>query len=601
VKTFTGNPPFPLGCPRMKRKREVEEEEKEHKKEKETKVEHKEEKKKAEKKADHNEQKQKKPEEKANHNEQKQKKAKKKAERKEEEKKVEQKQAEKMAKRKKKERSREIKSTFFSEEYVKKHQAHQPKPGQNLRSTHPKLAEEWDYKANGYLRPEHVSAGSSLKVTWICKNTCKGSKDCKHQWPAIIQHRTSKHHRPSGCPHCTSGSSCRPCCLQRSAASLPVLVAQFDPKKNEGKSLRDYSKFSGAIMTWSCPETCKAEEGQKACVHDWPAQISHRALGGKCPFCTHETPNPCCAQTSLANPIYASVLAQWDYIKNVKRPEDYWPTTTQRAHFLCRKTCAGQKDCKHESLVMISSKTGKRQTGCKFCISKGERPCCQERSLAGSLHRHLLEEWATELNDKSPRDFYPLSNKYAFWKCKQNSSHKPWKTAICNRTGQGKTGCPRCRDSHMERDMSQVLTQLEGVKNQAPGGIEWWISNVCREYPMKINNRTYEGDFSFILWTKRGSETRGMRCVVEVDGIQHFLPVAFSKSQDPEEALMNYQRRDQIKNEFCATHQYPLLRICFNVDHAQYQNIVTKFCSDLASGDGGLFSGIENGTKFYSQ
>ena len=64
----------------------------------------------------------------------------------------------------------------------------------DLATTDPKVAEEWDYQANGDLSPQRVSRGSTRKVGWICS---KG-----HHWIATIYSRTAG----NGCPTCTKDS-----------------------------------------------------------------------------------------------------------------------------------------------------------------------------------------------------------------------------------------------------------------------------------------------------------------------------------------------------------------------------------------------------------
>ena len=51
-----------------------------------------------------------------------------------------------------------------------------------LVSTNPKLAAEWDYEANGNLKPTDVTVGSNKKVGWVCS---KG-----HKWNAVISNRS---------------------------------------------------------------------------------------------------------------------------------------------------------------------------------------------------------------------------------------------------------------------------------------------------------------------------------------------------------------------------------------------------------------------------
>ncbi|UKI42151.1 MAG: zinc-ribbon domain-containing protein [Candidatus Melainabacteria bacterium] len=60
----------------------------------------------------------------------------------------------------------------------------------DLATTNPKLAAEWNYEKNGNLMPAQVMQGSNKKVWWKCE---KG-----HEWVATINSRKSRN-----CPHCS--------------------------------------------------------------------------------------------------------------------------------------------------------------------------------------------------------------------------------------------------------------------------------------------------------------------------------------------------------------------------------------------------------------
>ena len=62
----------------------------------------------------------------------------------------------------------------------------------DLATTHPKVAAQWDRELNGNLTPEMVSHGSSKKVWWRCGEG--------HVWQAVVFSRTRKH--ASDCPVC---------------------------------------------------------------------------------------------------------------------------------------------------------------------------------------------------------------------------------------------------------------------------------------------------------------------------------------------------------------------------------------------------------------
>lgn len=60
----------------------------------------------------------------------------------------------------------------------------------DLATTHPSLAKEWDFEKNNGLMPTEISKGSKKKVWWICSRG--------HSWCAAVYSRVSG----VGCPHC---------------------------------------------------------------------------------------------------------------------------------------------------------------------------------------------------------------------------------------------------------------------------------------------------------------------------------------------------------------------------------------------------------------
>lgn len=60
----------------------------------------------------------------------------------------------------------------------------------DLATTNPSLAEEWNYEKNNNLTPQMITQSSNKKVWWICE---KG-----HEWVAAIADRSGG----CGCPEC---------------------------------------------------------------------------------------------------------------------------------------------------------------------------------------------------------------------------------------------------------------------------------------------------------------------------------------------------------------------------------------------------------------
>ena len=69
---------------------------------------------------------------------------------------------------------------------------HKVLPGFNdLCTTNPEIASEWDYEKNKDLMPSEISIGSNKKVWWKCKI-------CGYEWEDYVYHRTSGRK----CPNC---------------------------------------------------------------------------------------------------------------------------------------------------------------------------------------------------------------------------------------------------------------------------------------------------------------------------------------------------------------------------------------------------------------
>ena len=61
----------------------------------------------------------------------------------------------------------------------------------DLATTHPQIAAEWDYSKNGDIKPTDVIAGGHTKFWWKC--------ECGHSWKSDIGARKQGHN----CPICS--------------------------------------------------------------------------------------------------------------------------------------------------------------------------------------------------------------------------------------------------------------------------------------------------------------------------------------------------------------------------------------------------------------
>src|SRR5699024_6006336 len=132
----------------------------------------------------------------------------------------------------------------------------------SLASFRPDLVQEWDYEANGNLKPDFFKPFAHEKVHWICS---KG-----HQWSASIASRTSV---GNNCPICGNRKLYKDNNL---AAVNPELAKEWHPSNK--KRPQKYFPNSHFKVWWLCP----------SCDHEWSASIDNRnGNGSGCPKCHH--------------------------------------------------------------------------------------------------------------------------------------------------------------------------------------------------------------------------------------------------------------------------------------------------------------------------
>jgi DNA-directed RNA polymerase subunit RPC12/RpoP len=90
----------------------------------------------------------------------------------------------------------------------------------DLATTNPTLAAQWDLGKNGALCPKDVSANSGVKAWWRCAQG--------HQWKAVIASRNNG----NGCPYC-AGKAILPG-YNDMLTVAPHLAAEWDYSRNAG-------------------------------------------------------------------------------------------------------------------------------------------------------------------------------------------------------------------------------------------------------------------------------------------------------------------------------------------------------------------------------
>ena len=131
----------------------------------------------------------------------------------------------------------------------------------DLATTNPALAVEWNYEKNGNLKPENYVVSSLEKVWWKC---AKG-----HEWQATIASRNAGHR----CPYCDGQKVIKGC---NDLATLnPKLASEWNHEKNGNLKPEDFMLGSSKKVWWKCAKG-----------HEWETTIAHRNNGRGCPYCS---------------------------------------------------------------------------------------------------------------------------------------------------------------------------------------------------------------------------------------------------------------------------------------------------------------------------
>jgi hypothetical protein len=324
---------------------------------------------------------------------------------------------------------------------------------------YPHLLKEWHKIRNGELLPDNVSAGSHLKVWWIC--------DRGHEWRARIESRTLK---GNGCPAC-AGQVATP--TNNMLVANQNLALEWHPTRNGGLKPNEVTPNSNKKVWWIC------ERG-----HEWEMTIKARNRGKqKCPYCSWRRPSP---EYNLA--VNHPYLAQeWHPIKNGKLTAyDVTPGSERKVWWL------GQ--CGHEWEAPIKDR--KIGNGCPFCAGKRVG---SDNNLAVTMPE-LAKEWhPLKNNGLTPEDVSAGSRKRIWWLCEKGHE---WQTKIGTR--KNGSACPYCggkkvgADNNLAFLMPDLAKEWHPTKNgertaygvtQGSAAKVWWICKWGHEWQAGVKHR----------------------------------------------------------------------------------------------------------------
>ena len=202
----------------------------------------------------------------------------------------------------------------------------------DLETTNPELASEWDYEKNKALLPSMFMAGSQKKVWWRCNI-------CGHRWFASIGSRK----QGNGCPECSK--------LKIGAShTLAVLNPQLASEWNY-----DNNDFSPSEITantnykawWTCPD----------CGYVYCSAIANRHKKGTgCPVCSNQI---LCTGINDLQTLHPDIASEWSE-ENELSPDKVIAGGHTKYFFRC-------KHCGFTWRASLAARI--KGTGCPKCSS----------------------------------------------------------------------------------------------------------------------------------------------------------------------------------------------------------------------------------------
>jgi very-short-patch-repair endonuclease/DNA-directed RNA polymerase subunit RPC12/RpoP len=246
----------------------------------------------------------------------------------------------------------------------------------DLATTNPELADDWDYEKNYPLTPDSVVAGSGKRVWWKCSK-------CGNEWETTIVKRKNGHR----CAKCTGRKVVTG--YNDLATKQPLLVKEWDYTKNKEKPDM-MSPYSKEKVWWKCSK----------CGNEWRQSPAVRTNGCGCPFCAGQKIKVGFNDLATTNPRLAK---EWNYEKNKCGPETVMEHTNKKTWWKCEKG--------HEWEASINSRGS--GVNCPIC-SREFKTSFPEKAIfyyISKVYIDALENYRDDSIDNKEIDIYIPSKK----------------------------------------------------------------------------------------------------------------------------------------------------------------------------------------------
>ena len=390
----------------------------------------------------------------------------------------------------------------------------------DLETTNPALAKEWNYEKNGRLTPVEVMPNSGQRLWWKC--------DVGHEWQARIADRN----KGNGCPYC-SGRKVLTGYNDLQTVS-PVLSREWNYEKNGSLKPDAFTANSNKKVWWKCRKG-----------HEWQSTISHRNSGQGCPVCNSErhTSFPEYALVYYLRIYGLEVIHQYkekgyeldvyipsqktaieydgyrwhknqvkqDLLKNSKCVKDgislyriregLLPLNSSSLDFIVQRNQENLGEILKVVLSEILKTTVDVDLNRDFVFIENLRNHTEKESSILFSNPEIAREWDYAMNgNMKPENYTANSARKVWWKCAKGHQ---WQAAISNRN-KGH-GCPYCAGLYVikgENDLQTVNPRLAKEWNHEKNGNlkpedftassgkkVWWKCSKGHEWETAICNR----------------------------------------------------------------------------------------------------------------
>lgn len=300
----------------------------------------------------------------------------------------------------------------------------------SLLITHPAIASEWHPTLNGELTPDKITQGSGQKVWWL------GNK-CQHAWDVKVCIRTGQ---GQGCPICTNKRILIG--FNDLETTHPHLASEWHPEHNKDISVNAIHAGSDKKVWWL-----------GKCSHEWNSTVRNRGKSNaNCPYCAGQKILIGFNDLPTSHPELVKLIHPTKN-ENIE-PFSLHAGSKKKIHWICEKS--------HEWSSPVSWQTVKEGLYCSLCNGRNLEVGINDFE---TMNPELAKEWHPTLNgDLLPSHMRTASHKKVWWlgKC----GHE-WESAIKNRAGKAKTGCPICLNQIILAGFNDLATTHSSI------AIEW--------------------------------------------------------------------------------------------------------------------------------